>query len=174
MLHKKAAFPAAGHLRRGFSKQFVKSVIFFFGHIGHSFLLKIQQGQKGIPAFHGMEYFYRLSINIIIHDFQHIHAAIKSQQKVFALVFVQNIVIQRHHNGVFDVCPRTAVFECGPGILDNNRYHTLSPVILPQKRREGKVLPRVTAFTPRFSHGGTEPGGTGLWLYPFTPYSAFP
>jgi hypothetical protein len=142
VLHKKAAFPIARYFRRGFGKQFIKSVILFFGHIRHSFLLKIQQGQKSIPAFHGVEYPYRLPVNITIHDFQHIHTAIKTRQKVFAVELVQNIVIQRHHNGVSNVSPCTAMLKRRLGILDDNRYRLLSTPspILPQKGGQRKRL----------------------------------
>ena len=54
VFRKKAAFPVAGQLGRMLRPVFVKSVVFFIGHIGHQFLLSFEQRQESVSALHSM------------------------------------------------------------------------------------------------------------------------
>jgi hypothetical protein len=90
---EETALPVAGYFGRMCSPVFIKSVIFFIGHVGHNFLLSVEQRQKGISAFHGMEYLNVLLVNYIIHDFQQIGIAVKSYQQMLFRIVLKYIVI---------------------------------------------------------------------------------
>jgi hypothetical protein len=85
--------------------------------------MSVKQGDKSFPAPHCMKHVNMFFIDDIIHDFEQITNAIKSNEQIFVIKICHKPVILTGRKRPEDVCPRSAVLKGGFIELNFIRRH---------------------------------------------------